>query len=114
MCSYHSNDGSICIGQIQRFFISKNVTPTCILRNYAAIRDDSPMTELRPPRNRTIRDLNSSLILSKHFISVDMNNSKLVAVPVQRLHQKCVQIQVRVIDQKKTYCIPQPNPYEFH
>lgn len=114
MCSYRKADSSTGFGCIQSFHITSDVG-FCLIAPFK-VTEESPITQLRPPRHASIRDINCDVYLRSQVVQVTRgrNCSEFEAVPLSRLLKKCVFINIPFIDNQAIYLIPHPNYYEYH
>ena len=112
ICCYYS-EGSTGYGTIRAFYLSKHAPPFCLIEAFNISNDTSPLTNLRPSRNREISALNVRSIIPHQIIHVTNHSKKLVAVPIEQIVRKCIHISVS-LGRPQTYVIRLPNPYELH
>ena len=112
-CCYHSANGLTGYGRTQAFYISEQIPPFCLIKTFQ-VTGNSPLTNLRPARNKQIRRLNVNRILCNQVINVTKDSSKLVAMPLKHIMKKCLTVSIPIEGRYAEYIIPIPNTYEFH
>ncbi len=116
ICIVRLDDGSIYFGWIKSFYIlPQNLVPLCFMQ-IMITTGNSPLSSLRPPRNSSIRDMNTCERLSNQVIQIDIDSStSILAIPVTCIMKKCLMISVPIHGQPIShYMIPLPNVYEIH
>lgn len=114
ICTYLGRDECTGIGKILSFNIVRNTIPFCFLQPLR-ILSDSPISHIRPPRNKAISHLNSNSLLSRHIILAGPSPVDVIAISVPKILKKCLRIQIKMAaSQCRTYCVVQPNPFELH
>ena len=111
VCCYHSSLG---YGKIEVFFIAQDVSPFCLIEAFSVAHDTSPLTNLRSPRNKKMRQLNAQDVICHQIIHVAKSPGRLVALPLQHIIKKCLFNRVPIVGQHAEYIIPNPNPYEVY
>ena len=116
MCIIQLEEGSIQYGCIKSFFLLEHHTiPFCFLEKLHQT-GNSPLTNVRPPRNRAIRDTDTARRLCNQIAEVNFKSlPTLLAIPVTCIKKKCVILSVPIQGQPVShYLIPVPNSYELH
>ena len=113
ICSYYLSDTqNIEYGEIVNFYVAEY--PFCIINTFPVVKSSSPLTNVRPCRNKKISDVTSGNHISTIFNLIDDNNRQLIAIPLTNIVKKCIYINIPLQGQRKSYVIALPNNYEFH